>query len=141
MNGLTMTPVMIAQEIAHCFNGSGERQFWRAAVAGTRTAPAVNFNSRGSMVQLTYNVSSGVFYITFSRTACSFGDFIASAHRSLWQVLLGLKAAGLPFDAPTDEKDGTARFEYDPETKVVSVHMAKLADPWTEAQPVSFKVS
>lgn len=134
-----LTKTMQAQEICDCFNASADRQYWRAAIGGSRTAPTVNFNSRGSMVQFVYHLNTGECFLSYSRTACAFGDFMASAYRSLWQILSALKSAGLPFACPVEGNGGVCRFEYDPDTKQTKVALAKLSDPWTEATPVRFK--
>jgi len=134
-----MTPMMQADQIAQEFNATAERNYWRAAIAGTRTAPTVNFNSRSSMVQITYYPLSGAFTLTFNRANCSFGDFVASAFRSLSQVLQALKAAGMDIDAPLDD-NCTMRMAYDGATKQTTIHMAKSASDWTDVLPLSFKV-
>ncbi len=134
-----MTPLMQADEIAHAFNGSAERQYWRAVIGGPRTDPHVSFNSRASMVTVAYYPSSGQYGVSYSKTQCSFGDFLASAHRSLVQVQLALKSIGLNVTAPLDNKS-IMRLEYDPATKLAAVALAQTGDDWVEAQPASFKV-
>jgi hypothetical protein len=129
---------MRADELAYAFNTGTERRYWRATVAGTRVNPEVNFTSRASMVTVTYRVASDDFTVAFSKSAVAFGDFMASAYRSLSQVLGSLKAAGLPFFDPMDE--GVLRVEYNHKSKAVTAHMARQGDEWADAEPVPFKV-
>lgn len=133
------TKLMRADEIAHGFNGVAERKYWRATVAGTRVNPEVHFNSRSSMVVITYRISSGDFTVSFSRASAAFGDFLASVWRSLDQVLVALKAAGLPFAAPLDGL-GTLRVEYDPRSKQTLVSAGWSGGAWPVAEPIPFKV-
>lgn len=136
---MAQTNLMRADEIAAGFNSVIERQYWRASVAGTRVNPEVNFNSRSSMVRVTYRIATSDFTVTFSKTSAAFGDYIASAYRSMQQVLASLKAAGLPFSAPVDARP-VLRIEYDPEGKAVMVWIARMGDDWQDAQPMPFKV-
>lgn len=136
---MTKTKLMQADEIAYAFNGVTERGYWRAAIAGTRTAPEVNFNSRASMVCVTYRIATNDFTVSFSKTHASFGDFMASVHRSLGQILASLKAAGLPFE----DAFGSAplRIEYDAKSKGVTIHMPVHPDDmWPGVEPMAFKV-
>ena len=134
-----MTPLMQADEIAHAFNGSADRQYWRAVTGGLRTDPMVCFSSRASMVTVTYSPLTGAFNVSFAKTQCSFGDFLASAHRSLVQVQLGLKSIGMAITAPLDNKS-ILRLVYDPAVKGTRIALAEIGDEWTEAVPLSFKV-
>ena len=81
--------------------------------------PAVHFTSRSSMVQVTYLCNTEQFTITFRKTACSWGDFLGAAQRSLNVVLLNLEMSGMGFHAPLD----TAKFriEYNPKNKITSI--------------------
>lgn len=133
------TNLMRADEIANGFNSVTERRYWRAVVAGTRVNPEVHFNSRASMVRVTYRIATADFTVSFSRTSAAFGDFLASTYRSLEQVFTSLKAAGLPFPAMLDG-EGVLRVQYDPRAKTVAVAVAFAYDQWTEAEPMPFKV-
>lgn len=134
-----MTPLMVADDIAHAFNATHDKDYWRATVGGSRAMPTVNFNSRSSMVTLSYNPANRTYTITFQRTQCAFGDFMASAHRSLQQVMVALKAAGLPVVAPISEDEGLLRVQYDPTTKQALVSIAGMRDDWPEVPAASFK--
>jgi hypothetical protein len=134
------TPHMHCDMIADGFNGSTERQYWRASVGGTVNKPAVYFNSRSSMVIVIYRPDDGVFQLRFSRTACPFGDYLHSGDRALRQVLQAFKATGLDIACPLDEADGVMRLEFDPVTKEATVHIAKHGDDWLDTDPMSFKV-
>jgi hypothetical protein len=136
---MAQTNLMRADELANAFNSVAERKYWRAAVAGTRVNPEVHFNSRATMVRVTYRVSSNDFTVSFSKSAVAFGDFLASSYRALAQVLTSLKAAGLPFAAPVDDI-ALLRLEYDPRTKAAVVFMARTGDEWAEAAALAFKV-
>lgn len=130
---------MDADEIAHAFNSANERAYWRATIGGTRNAPVINFNSRSTMVRVTYVVASGEWLVSFSQAACAWGDFLASAYRSLSQVTACLKTAGL--DVSTAVSDATRlRVEYDPSTKSATVALANHGDDWQAAEPMAFKV-
>lgn len=135
----TRTKRMDADDIAAAFNGSVERSFWRAVVGGTRVSPTVLFNSRSSMVALCLHMTDGRYSAKFSRVHCSFGDFMASIHRSLVQVQTALKASGMPVAVPL-RPEGVLRCEYDAETKEVSIHLARTGDDWLEVEPMAFKV-
>lgn len=135
-----MTPILQADDMVLAFNATTERKHWKARVSGTAALPAVNFNSRTSMVTLTYYPVNGRFAISYSKLSCAFGDFMASAYSALSQVLIALKAAGHLIEAPFDEQDGVLRLEYDPRTKQAYVCLAKLADDWLEYADASFKV-
>lgn len=134
---MAQTKHMRADEIAYGFNGVNERKYWKAAVAGSRVNPEVHFNSRASMVQIVYRISTEDFTVTFAKSNAAFGDFLASAHRSMEQVLTGLKAAGLPF---TVSEPAALRLEYNPLTKDVVAWLPSPADAWPEAEPLPFKV-
>ncbi len=134
---MTQTKLMRADDLAHTFNSTEERGYWTAQVAGTRERPVVNFNSRSSMVRLSYVVDTQTFTIAFNKAAAAFGDFTGSAYRSLAQVAAVFKAAGLPFEVPIASP--VLRIEYDPETKVATVTLAKMGDDWAEAEPMPFK--
>jgi hypothetical protein len=136
---MTQTKLMRADEVAVGFNSVNERQYWKAAVAGTRINPEVHFNSRASMVRISYRVTTDDFTVTFSRVNVAFGDFMASTFRSLAQVMACLKAAGLPFAAPVDDT-ATLRIEYDPRAKVAVIHIGASGDGWLTAEPLPFKV-
>lgn len=136
---MAQTNLMRADEIVAAFNGATERQYWRATIAGNRIHPEVNFNSRAAFVRVTYYVSSDTFSVSFSKTSAAFGDFLASSFRALSQVLSALKAAGLPFPAAVDD-EAVLRLEYDPRSKVASVHVANHGDDWPDAEPLAFKV-
>lgn len=135
---MNQTKLMRADEIANGFNSVEDRKYWRAVVAGTRVNPEVNFHSRASMVVVTYRVSSNDFTVSFSRANAAFGDFLASIQRSMGQVLVALKASGLPFAAPLNDI-GRLRLEYEPATKDVVIRMAGIGDPWLDAEPLPFK--
>lgn len=130
-----MTPHMEADDIAHAFNSTTERKYWKATVGGTRALPTVYFKSRSAMVELTYYPASQRFAVTFNRATCSFGDFMGSTAKALSIVLAALKAAGHDTGAPLDDTDGTLRVEFDPKTKVAYVSLARLSDDWTEYTP------
>lgn len=135
---MAQTNLMRADEIAAGFNSVAERQYWRASIAGTRVHPEVHFNSRASMVRVSYRITPGDFIVSFTKSSAAFGDFLASAHRSLVQVLESLKAAGLPFDAPL--LMARLRVEYDPFSKQAIVAIASPGDDWRMADPLPFKV-
>lgn len=137
---MTKTRLIIADDMAHAFNGVTERQYWRATVGGTRLNPEVHFNSRASMVRITYDVAEGTFSLAFAKSAAAWGDFLASAHRSMVQVLTGLKAAGLPFAAPLGDGLDTLRVTYDPVRKAANVSLAIPGDEWQAVEPLPFKV-
>lgn len=132
------TKHMRADEIANGFNSVADRQYWKASLAGSRLHPEVHFNSRSTMVRVVYRITPGDFTLTFSRTDAAFGDFLASGYKALVQVLQGLKAAGLPFASPLDVGD-LLRIEYGPVNRDVTVHLANLGEPWTEAESLPFK--
>lgn len=136
---MAQTKLMRADEITAAFNGATERKYWKASIAGTRVRPEVNFNSRASMVCVTYRIASNDFTITFSKTSAAFGDFIASAYRSLGQVLAGMKAGGIEIASVIAEDVATLRFEYDPRAKVCTFHIAHHGDAWLDAEPLPFK--
>lgn len=133
------TPFMQADEIMDAFNASADRQYWRAHLAGTRTKPMVSFVSRSSMVCFLYNVLTYKWTVSFNKTHCAFGDFMASTQRSFGQLLRGLKAGGLHFHAPLDDT-ARLRAEYDPDLKETFVHMAMDGDDWTDTMEIVFKV-
>lgn len=133
------TNVMRADEIASAFNGATERQYWRASIAGGRLKPEVHFTSRASMVRVAYRVVTDDFTVTFSRSAGTFGDFLASAYRSFEQVHAALKAAGLPVAAVVHER-AVMRIEYDPASKDATVFIAGHGDTWQDVEPAPFKV-
>jgi hypothetical protein len=137
---VNQTKLMRADEIAYGFNSVNERQYWKAAVAGTRLNPEVHFNSRASMVQISYRVTQNDYTVKFSRTAVAFGDFMASTYKALAQILACLKAAGLPVASVVDETKATLRVEYDPRSKLVVIHIAGLGDDWLTVPPAAFKV-
>jgi hypothetical protein len=91
------------------------------------------------MVRVSYRIASSDFTVAFSKTSASFGDFLASAYRSMAQILASLKAAGLPFPAPLDG-DAVLRIEYDPNSKSAVVAIAGMGDDWQDATPMPFKV-
>lgn len=136
---MAQTNLMRADDIANGFNSVTERKYWRAVVAGTRVNPEVHFNSRASMVRVSYRIASDDFTVSFSRTSAAFGDFLASVYRSMAQVLAGLKAAGLPFSTPIDDS-AALRIEYNPISKATVVSLARLGDDWLSAMPMPFKV-
>jgi hypothetical protein len=136
---MAQTNLMRADEIASAFNSAAEPRYWKASVAGTRVNPEVHFNSRSSMVRVTYRVTSADFTVAFSKSACAFGDFLASAQRSLAQVLTRLNAAGLPFVAPLDANP-RLRIEYDPVDKCATAALSWQSDSWLRAEPLPFKV-
>lgn len=136
---MVQTNLMRADEIANGFNTVAEREYWRANIAGGRVNPEINFNSRASMVCVTYRIATEDFTVSFSKTSAAFGDFLASAYRSMAQVLAGLKAAGLPFEVPLDAT-AALRIEYDPRSKRLLAHVACTGDDWPEAETLPFKV-
>lgn len=137
---MTQTPTMRADEIVIGFNSVTERLYWKASIAGTRVNPEVHFNSRASMVRVGYRVTTGEFTVTFTKSSAAFGDFLASAYRSVEQVMASLKAAGLAFPAVVDEANAVLRIGYDPRTKNVFVAIVRLEDMWLETEPAPFKV-
>lgn len=134
----TQTNYMRADEIAHSFNAVDERQYWRASIAGTRLKPEVNFNSRSSMVTITYRIATSDFTVSFSKSAVAFGDYMASTYRSMAQILAALKAAGLPFAEPLE--DAALWIEYDPKSKDTVCGVVRHGDVWANAVPMVFKV-
>lgn len=130
-----MTPMMEADDIAHAFNSTTERKYWKATVGGTRSLPTVYFKSRSAMVELTYYPATRRFAVTFNRATCAFGDFMGSTAKALAIVLSALKAAGHDVGAPLDDTDGTLRLEFDPKTKVAYASLARLSDDWQEYAP------
>lgn len=136
---MTKTKLMEADEIAYGFNGTTERKYWRAVVGGSRVYPEVHFNSRSSMVVVTYRLAHEDFTLSFARTDAAWGDFMAGAYKAMQDVLVGLKAAGLPFETPVGNAP-VLRIEYGPHCKQPVVHMANLGDSWPEAEPMPFKV-
>lgn len=137
---MAQTNLMRADEIAAGFNGVTERQYWKAAVAGTRVNPEVHFNSRSNMVRVSYRIATGDFTVKFAKASAAFGDFMASTYKAMGQVLASLKAAGLPFAAVVDEATAVLRIEYDPRSKGVTVHVARAGDDWLDVEPMHFKV-
>lgn len=134
---MNQTKMMRADEIANGFNTTLERQYWRASIAGSRVNPEVHFNSRSSMVRVSYRIASSNFTVTFSRASASFGDFLASAYRSMEQVLTALKASGLPFSMPLGVT--ALRIQYDPRTKDHIVYVACEDDDWLNSETMLFK--
>lgn len=138
---MAQTRLMRADEIAHGFNTVVERGYWVARVAGTRVNPEVHFNSRSSMVVIAYRIATEDFTVEFRRSACAFGDFLASTYRALVQIEHSLKAAGLPFTSVLGPGDDAAlRIEYSPTDKAAVVRLANRGDDWPEAEPLPFKV-
>lgn len=136
---MAQTRLMRADEIAAGFNTVTERGYWNARIAGTRVTPEVHFNSRSSMVRIVYRIATDDFTVEFSKSACAFGDFLASIHRAMGQVLASLKAAGLPFEDAF--QSAPLRLEYDPTSKVAIIHMpVHPDDKWADAEPLPFKV-
>lgn len=129
------TAYMRADEIAHTFNASRDRQYWKAVVGGSTNAPTVIFKSRTGMVELTYVVKDQSFFVTYSKVSCAFGDFMSSAYKSLNTVLLALKAAGLDVSAAVNGTEGTLRVEYDPRTREARVQLAETGDDWQKSLP------
>lgn len=134
---MAQTNMMRADEIAHGFNSVADRQYWRAVIAGTRINTEVRFNSRATMVIVSYRITTDDFIVTFAKSSVAFGDYMASAYRSLEQIMACLVAAGLPFTMP-DEASAVLRLEYNPVTKATTVHLAHYGEKWPEALP--FKV-
>jgi hypothetical protein len=134
-----MTPYMQADDLALEFNSANKRKYWKATVGGTPALPVVYFKSRSSMVELTYYPHSNRFAIAYTRVSCSFGDFLASAHKALEVILSALKAAGHQVSIPLDSRDGLLRVEYDPAIKVAYVALANLDDAWQEYETIPFK--
>ena len=132
------TNYMRADEIANGFNTTEDKQYWRASIAGTRLRPEVNFNSRASMVQVTYSIHEETFTISFSKSAVAWGDYLASAYRSMHQILTSLKAAGLPFPEPMDGAE--LLVAYNPKTKEAIVTIGSHGDAWASVPPMPFKV-
>lgn len=138
---MAQTKLMRADEIAAGFNTVVDRGYWKASIGGTRLNPEVHFNSRSSMVQVAYRITEDDFTVEFRRSACAFGDFLASTYKALAQVMASLKAAGLPFTSVLSPGDDTAlRIEYNPIDKVAVVRLANRGDNWPEAEPMPFKV-
>lgn len=138
---MNVTNMMRADEIANGFNSVIERQYWRASIAGSRSHPEVHFNSRASMVQISYRIVQADFTVSFTKANAVFGDYMASTFRSMEQVLSSLKAAALPFAACMDQ-NAVLRLEYAPVGGRVTVHIAHMGDDWPEksVEPLSFKV-
>jgi len=113
------TKAQYCADLVLAFNTATNRVNWRAKMAGTRINPAVHFTSRNSMVVVAYLVNTESFTITFKKTACSWGDFLGAAQRSLNVVLLNLEVSGMGFHAPLD--DAKFRIEYNPKTKITSI--------------------
>lgn len=126
------TPHQIVDEVAHAFNSTTERKYWRAYVGGSRLNPVVLFKSRASMVELTFYPDSGIIAAGFNKVSCSFGDYMIGLHRAVSGVLLALKASGHQVNAPIDDKDGRLRIEYDPTTRQSYVTIARTSDLWIE---------
>lgn len=135
---MAQTKLMRADEIAYGFNSVDDRKYWKATLAGTRVNPEVNFNSRSSMVIITYRISHADFVVTFERANCAFGDFLASAYRSLEQIVAALKASGFAFEQPL-EPHPVLRVEYDPHSKLAFVALARCGDAWQELAPLPVK--
>lgn len=136
---MAQTKVMRADDISASFNSVDERKYWRASIAGTRVNPEVHFNSRASMVQVVYRITTSDFTLTFNRTNAAFGDFLASAYRSLEQVLVALKAAGLEFEVAPDDNP-TFRLEYCPVGKWTVVYLSQAGASWLDADATALKV-
>lgn len=137
---MAQTKLMRADEMAYAFNGTAERKYWQANLAGTRVNPEVHFVSRASMVRVVYRVSTNDFTAAFSKSAVAFGDYLSSLWRSMEQILAALKAAGMPASVPLDER-AVLRIEYDPKAKETVVFLANMGDAWDDAEPTPFKVS
>jgi hypothetical protein len=90
------------------------------------------------MIKIVYWPSNGTYTVGFSRTACAFGDYIASIYRSMVQILTALKASGEPVEAPLDTT-GELRLKYNPATKLTEVTLAGTNDDWTSAPQIPFK--
>lgn len=132
------TAYMRADEIANEFNTVEDKAYWRASIAGTRLRPEVHFNSRASMVQVTYSIYDEKFTVAFSRSAVAFGDYLASVYRSLAQILASLKAAGLPFAEPMGKT--CLVIEYNSATKETVIALGNHGDAWADVPPLTFKV-
>lgn len=133
------TKLMEADDIANAFNASADHSYWRASIGGGRNTPEINFNSRSSMVTVTYRLASKDFTVAFSKSACAFGDYLASAYRSLEQIMARLVSAGCPFTMPAEES-AVLRIEYNPGRKVAIAHLAHCGEAWLDAEPMPFKV-
>lgn len=92
-------------EIATAFNAINDKRHWKAkSVQRERNSGAldvVHFDQINGMVTLSYDVEKGRFAVKFHKLQAAWGDYIKGIGRSLYVVLNTLKAAGLPFDAPT----------------------------------------
>lgn len=135
-----MTPMMKCHDIVAAFNTTTERKYWNATIAGSRQYPCVNFVSRASMIKITYWPSNNTYTVAFSKTACAFGDYVASIYRSMVQILTALKAAGEPVEVPLDAA-GELRIKYHPVTKQMEISLANVNDDWTDAEPMPFKAT
>lgn len=132
-----MTPTMHCHKIVAEFNTSTERSYWAAHMAGAKSAPCVRFTSRASMIRLTYWPKTQVFIADFSKTACAFGDYMASLYRSLSQVLNTLKAIGEPVAAPFDDR-AELRIAYSAVNKQARISLANTGDDWLSAPDAVF---
>ena len=135
-----MTPRMQCDTIATDFNSVTERKYWKATIGGTKALPVVLFNSRSSMIQLTFIPAQSGYLISFSKVSCAFGDFMASAYKALEAVATALKAAGHEVSAPLGGGEGRLRIEFDPKTKQAFATLGSLGDDWPEYGEISFKV-
>lgn len=97
--------MLTGAEIAAAFMQHNDKRTWKARnvnrARSTGAGDVVHFEANGGMVALMYYPDTGQFAVKFNKFQGAWGDYIKAIARSLYTVLNTLKAAGLPFDAPT----------------------------------------
>lgn len=94
--------MLTAAEIALAFNSANTKATWSARPNSRPESgrDTVHFHSNTGLVTLVYNAVDNRFEVRFNKFQATWGDYVKSIARSLYTVLVTLKAAGLPFDAP-----------------------------------------
>ena len=133
-----MTPLIRADELAQDFNTCADRGYWVARVGGTHSAPTVKFVSRSNMCEIVLDFKLNRFEVTYRKTSCAWGDFMASLRKAVSQILAAMKATGYAVPAPLDDFDGLLRVEFDPKSKATYVTLAGMEDDWCAALPDTY---
>lgn len=88
--------------IATAFNAINANKSWKARATMkpvNSSTDIVHFEGSG-LVSLLYDADNNIWQVKFNKFQAGWGDYISIISRSFLVVLGGLKAAGLPFDAP-----------------------------------------
>lgn len=88
--------------IATAFNAINVNKSWKARATMkpvNSSTDIVHFEGSG-LVSLLYDADSNTWQVKFNKFQAGWGDYVSTISRSFLVILGGLKAAGLPFDAP-----------------------------------------